>query len=101
MNKLKIEKYIDKDLIYVRFKDLEDLKNHLNYFFNGCLIEETGELLEVKNICEKSYYDNDWQDWEILCEVGTEHEVYYDITIYYAKTRFNEKIIVETNFEEL
>ena len=35
MNKLKIERYIDNDLIFKRFRNLEDLKKQLNDFFNN------------------------------------------------------------------
>ena len=100
MNKLKIERY--NDLIFKRFKDLEDLKKQLNDFFNNENIEPfSGQWLKVKEIENKSYYDNDFQDWEILVSIGTDKEDIYDITIYYAKTRINESIIVETNFEEV
>ncbi len=102
MNKLKIERYIDNDLIFKRFKDLKDLKKQLNEFFNNENIEPfSGQWLKVKEIENKSYYDNDFQDWEILVSIGTDKEDIYDITIYYAKTRINENIIVETNFEEV
>lgn len=94
MNKLKIERFIDHELIFWRFKDLEDLKNRLNDEFNEF-------NLKVKDICYKSEYDNDFQDWEVLVSIGTDKEVIYDITIYYAKTRINENVIVETNFEEV
>ena len=58
-------------------------------------------LLALQEIENKNYYDNDFQDWEILVSIGTDKEDIYDITIYYAKTRINENIIVETNFEEV
>lgn len=102
MDKLKIERYIYNDLIFKRFKDLEDLKKKLNNFFNSENIEPFGgQWLKVKEIENKSYYDNDFQDWEILASIGTDKEDIYDITIYYAKTRINENIIVETIFEEV
>ena len=102
MSKSRIEKYIDNDLILTRFKDKEDLKEQLNEFFNNENIEPfSGQWLKVKAIENKSYYDNNFQDYEIMVTVGTNAEDIYDITIYYAKTRTNENIIVETNFEEV
>ena len=81
---------------------MEDLKKQLNEFFNNENIEPfSGQWLKVKEIENKNYYDNDFQDWEILVSIGTDKEDIYDITIYYAKTRINENIIVETNFEEV
>ena len=99
--KLTIMKFINKDLILKRFKDIKDLKDKLNYFFYGCIDEETGDHLRVKSIDDKYYFDNDFQDYEIMATIGTENEDIYDITIYYAKTRINEFIIVETSYEEV
>lgn len=96
-----IKYFINEDLILKRFKNIEDLKDTLNYFFYGCIDEETGDHLRVKAIAEKSYYDNDFQDYEIIAAIGTEKEDIYDITIYYAKTRINDFIIVETSYEEV
>lgn len=96
-----IEYFINKDLILKRFRDIEDLKDILNYFFYGCIDEETGDHLRVKSIAEKSYYDDDFQDYEIMAAIGTEKEDIYDISIYYTKTRVNDFIIVETNYEEV
>ena len=53
------------------------------------------------DIAYKSYYDNDFQDYEVMVAIGTDSENYYDITIYYAKTRIDDNIIVETSYEEL
>lgn len=102
-NKLdnKITDYINNKLIFKRFKDLDDLQNKLDYFFYGCIIEETGEHLKVLDIAYKSYYDSDFQDYEVMATIGTDKEYYYDITMYYAKTRIDDNIIVETSYEEL
>lgn len=97
----KIADYINNKLIFKRFNDLDDLKNKLDYFFYGCIIEDTGEQLQVNDIAYRSYYDNNFQDYEIMATIGTDNECYYDITIYYAKTRINDNIIVETSYEEL
>ena len=96
-----IKYFINEDLILKRFRDIEDLKDTLNYFFYGCIDEETGDHLRVNSIAEKSYYDNDFQDYEIMAAIGTDKEDIYDITIYYAKTRINNFIIVETSYEEV
>lgn len=102
-NKLdkKVADYINNKLIFKRFNDLDDLKNKLDYFFYGCIIEDTGEHLKVLDIAYKSYYDNDFQDYEIMVAIGTDSENYYDITIYYAKTRIDDNIIVETSYDKL
>ena len=97
----KVTDYINNKLIFKRFNDLDDLKNKLDYFFYDCIIEDTGEHLKVLDIAYKSYYDNDFQDYEIMATIGTDNENYYDITIYYAKTRINNNIIVETSYEKL
>lgn len=97
----KIADYINNKLILKRFNDLDDLKNKLDYFFYGCILEDTGELLKVNDIAYKSHYDNDFQDYEIMATIGTDSEYYYDVTIYYAKTRINDNIIIETSYEEL
>ena len=97
----KVTDYINNKLVFKRFNDLDDLKNKLDYFFYDCIIEVTGEHLKVLDIAYKSYYDNDFQDYEIMATIGTDNENYYDITIYYAKTRINNNIIVETSYEKL
>lgn len=97
----KVTDYINNKLVFKRFNDLDDLKNKLDYFFYDCIIEDTGEHLKVLDIAYKSYYDNDFQDYEIMVVIGTDSENYYDITIYYAKTRINNNIIVETSYEKL
>ena len=97
----KVTDYINNKLVFKRFNDLDDLKNKLDYFFYDCIIEDTGEHLKVLDIAYKSYYDNDFQDYEIMATIGTDNENYYDITIYYAKTRINNNIIVETSYEKL
>lgn len=97
----KVADYINNTLIFKRFYDLDDLKNKLDYFFYGCIIEDTKEHLKVLDIAYKSYYDNDFQDYEVMVAIGTDRENYYDITIYYAKTRIDDNIIVETSYEEL
>lgn len=92
MEELRLEEYFDKKLVLKRFKDLEELKkildNDLSKFD-----------LKVKDLCNKSYYDNDFQDYEVLVEVGNEEESIFDLTLYYAVTRIEENIIVETSFE--
>ena len=85
---------MNNDFKLVRFKDKLDLKKLLNVFFNTM-------NLKVKAIDDKSYYDNDFEDWNIVLTVGNDNEDLYDITIYYCDTRCKEHIIVETYWEEV
>ena len=55
--------------------------------------------LKVKDYAYKDYYDSDFQDYELMIIMGNSEEDFIDITIYYAITRINEKIITETSYE--
>lgn len=78
-----------------RFKGLRDLREYFNmkmYYDN----------LKVKDIAKKIYYDSsDESDYEILLTLGNDEEDIYDLTIYYAKTRIGDNIIVEIGYEEV
>ena len=92
------EDYIYNHIILARFKCLDDLRKIIdNNLENtmGC------KGLKVKELCWKSYYDNDFQDWEVMVCVGTDEEDLYDITLYVAITRINEFVVLESVLEEV
>ena len=91
------ENYIDHRLIWVRFKTLEELKDKINEDLKS-LKEEN---LKVKDIGYVTDYESDYQDWEIIVIIENEKEESYDVSLYYAKTRIREKVIVESSFEKL
>lgn len=98
--KEEIKRFIEHDLILARFTTLKDLKKYLNDFFNNINIEPfNGKWLKVRGIAKKSYYDSDFQDYEIMACIGTNDEELIDLTIYYCKTRNKQNIIVETAYE--
>lgn len=86
-----------------RFKNLEDLEVNINKRLNNYIkfyrlkIKE----LKVKEIVNKSYYDSEFQDWEIICIIGNSEEDLFDLSIYYAKTRNKENIITEIGYEKV
>lgn len=78
-----------------RFNTLKDLKEYFN-------MKMYADHLKVKDICKKSYYDSaDESDYEILITLGNDQYDIYDLTIYYAKTRIKDNIIVEIGYEEV
>lgn len=78
-----------------RFKTMKELKQYYNEMFR-----ENG--FRVKEIAKKSYYDSeDESDYEILITIGDTKYDIYDLTVYYAKTRVKENIIVEVGYEEV
>lgn len=81
-----------------RFKNLKDLEFYINKRLDDYI--KFNEL-KVKEIVNKSYYDNKFQDWEIICAIGNSEEDLFDLTIYYAKTRNKENIITEIGYEEI
>lgn len=77
----------------LRFKNKRDLRKKLNK-----IVKRYNWKIGV--ISYKSYYDNDFQDWEVMVEVFDYfNNLLYDGTLYYCKTRTHEKIIVESSFE--
>lgn len=92
------EDYIDNHILWTRFKYLNDLRKIIdNNLENtmGC------KDLKVKDLCWKSEYDNDFQDWEVLVCVGTDEEDLYDVTLYVAMTRIEEFVVVESVFDNV
>ena len=84
---------IEKEIQLLRFKNKKDLRNKLNKMISKY-------NWKVGAIEYKSYYDNDFQDWELIVELYDYFDnLLYDVTIYYCKTRTKEKIIVESAFE--
>lgn len=100
-DKMKLERFLDRDLILGRFRDLDELKKDINDFLIDKEIDN--RCLFVKDIEYKSDYTNccDYQDYEVLLTLGTRDEDIYDVSIYYANTRNEEHVIVETWWEEL
>lgn len=91
------EDYIDNHIILTRFKRFDDLRKIIdNNLENtmGC------KGLKVKDLCWKSDYDNDFQDWEVIVCVGTDEEDLYDVTLYVALTRIEEFVVIESTFDE-
>ena len=84
-------KYFDNNLLLVRFSNIEDLKEILKKDKN----------LNVLDFGFKSDYDNDWQDYELMLTVEDADKNKYDLDIWYAVARTGERIIIETNFEEV
>lgn len=85
---------VNRKLFLMRFKNINELKDKVND-----LLKEYN--FKVKDIYEKSYYENDFQDYEIMFDIYDMFDnLLYDFTIYYCKTRINENIIVETSYEQ-
>ena len=96
MSRVYNDKMIEKfeGCVLHRFKGLRDLKEQFNQMFYDY-------DLEVKEIAKKSYCDSvDESDYEILITLGNKVYDIYDLTIYYAKTRIGDNIIVEIGYEE-
>lgn len=81
--------------VLFRFKTLKELKKYFDMKMHY-------DKLKVKDIAKKSYYDSsDDSDYEILITLGNDEEDVYDLTVYYAKTRIGDNIIVEMGYEEV
>ena len=90
---LKHARYVIDKIELLRFKNKKDLRIKLNKIVRKY-------HWKIGTIEYKSYYDNNFQDWEVLVELyDYSNELIFDVTIYYCKTRTNEKIIVESAFE--
>lgn len=88
-----IEKF--ESSVLHRFKTMKELKQYYNEKF-----KENG--FRVKEIAKKSYYDSSEEcDYQILITLGNDKDDIYDLTVYYAKTRIRENIIVEIGYEEV
>lgn len=78
----------------LRFKNIKDLKNKLSK-----MVEKYN--WKIGEIAPKIYYDNDFQDYELMFSIYDKcNNLLYDVTVYYCITRTNEKIIVETSYEK-
>ena len=89
---------IENHMVCVRFSDKENLRDIIDFKLKrtkgcGCLF--------VKDIDFKSYYDNDFQDWEVMLVIGNAEESLYDVTLYYTKSRVGLNVIVETYYEKI
>jgi hypothetical protein len=81
--------------VFHRFKELEDLRIYFDNKFS-----KYGVV--CKDISRKCYYDmSDNSDYEIMITLGNSEEDLYDVTVYYAITRKEERIIVEMGYEEV
>lgn len=89
-----LERYFDREIILTRFTTFEDLKIKLNE-----RLEKYD--LKVKDYSLKSDYDNDFEDYLVMITIGNEEEDLIDLDLWYAITRIGERIIVESNFEEV
>ena len=94
----KIEDYFDRHIIFTRFGTLEELKKIID---NNLQCTQGCDGLYVKDLAYKDYYDNDFQDYEVMVVVGNDENDLYDLTLYYCVTRTDEYIVVESNFEEI
>lgn len=90
MREHELEKYFDNDLYLVRFSNIRDLEKRL----------KADKDLKIVDCGFKDYYDNNWQDYELMLTVEDTDKTKYDLDIWYAITRTGERIIIETNFEE-
>lgn len=61
-----------------RYETIKELK----YMINNRIVD-----MHVTDIEDKRYYDNGFQDYEIMATIGDNKKDYIDLTIYYAKTR--------------
>lgn len=84
--------FLSDNLVLKRFKSIAEIIAILNKDF-----EDYG--VKVKDYSFKDYYENDFQDYEIDLVMGNNDYEFIDITIYYATTRIDEKIITETSYE--
>jgi hypothetical protein len=84
--------FLGDTLVLKRFKSIAEIISIINKDFEDYDIR-------VKDYAFKDYYENDFQDYEIMLVMGNNEEDFIDITIYYATTRIGEKIITETSYE--
>ena len=91
---MQLEDYFDNKVILKRFTTFEDLKNKLNEDLDSY-------NLKVLDYSWKDNFDNDFQDFELTYCIGTNEEEIYDLTLWYTISRIGERVIVESNFEEV
>lgn len=87
-----LERYFDREIILTRFATFEDLRKKMNKKLESY-------NLYVKNYDMKTFYDNDFEDFNLIVIIGNDKEDLYDLDIWFAITRIGERIIVETTFE--
>ena len=91
------EKQIDDNiemlekLCFFRFETKKELKEIINKILKN---------MQVLGIEKKSYYDDEFQDYEYIVIIGDDFGQYIDLSVYYAKTR-NEYIIIEIGIEKI
>lgn len=89
---------IENHMVCVRFSDKENLRDIIDFKLKHT---KDCDCLFVKDIDFKSYYDNDFQDWEVMLVIGNAEESLYDVTLYYTKSRVGLNVIVETYYEKI
>ena len=94
INRKLVETYIDKNIILTRFTTFEDLKNKVNE-----RVENYG--YKVKDYSFKTDFDNDFEDFKVMMTLGNDEEDLIDLDLWFAITRIGERIVVESNFEEV
>lgn len=91
---IELERYFDREIILTRFTTFEDLKKKLNERLENY-------DLKIRNYDFKFDFDNDFEDYSVIVEIYENDTLKYDLQLYYAITRIGERIIVESNFEEV
>lgn len=91
---MELERYFDREIILTRFTTFEDLKKKLNERLENY-------DLKIRNYDFKFDFDNDFEDYSVIVEIYENDTLKYDLQLYYAITRIGERIIVESNFEEV
>lgn len=92
--KSKLAKFLEFDLVLHRFNDFEELKKYIE--------EELKKYnLKVKGYNFKGYYDNDFEDYNLMVCLGTENEDLFDLDIWYAIARNGARVILETSYCEV
>lgn len=91
---IELERYFDREIILTRFTTFEDLKKKLNERLENY-------DLKIRNYGFKSNYDNDFEDFVVCYTIGNDKEDIIDLDLWFAITRIGERIIVESNFEEV
>ena len=91
---LDLERYFDKEIILTRFTTFEDLRKKMNEKLESY-------NLYVKNYDMKTFYDNDFEDFNLIVIIGNDKEDLYDLDLFFAITRIGERIIVESSFEKV
>lgn len=94
---LEVQRRLEEDLYLTRFDDNKTFMDIVDMINNLDYISENNWY--VKEYDEKSYYDNDFQDYELMVVIGNDNDDVIDLTIYYAKTRIGGGIVVEVATE--